>query len=114
MVTVQEYTKMLLEVEGVSSYLLMRGDGRVLSHNVADPDGLSSLLAITGMGIKKIQKDLGFHHFDHLLIRRDSKENLVLLRIGNTLLGVLQKPNSACSELLEGLARIQELASTKK
>ena len=114
MVTVQDYTKMLLQVEGVGGYLLMRSDGRILSHNVSDPDGLSSLMAITGLGIKKIQKSLGFHHFDHLLLKRDNKENLVLLKIGTTLLGVLQKPNSACSELLKGLAHIQDQASVKK
>ena len=114
MVTVQDYTKMLLEIEGIGSYLLMRADGRILSHNVSDPDSLSSLLAITSLGVKNVQNSLGFHHFNHLQLKRENKENLILLKMGSTLLGVLQNPNSAISEILKSLTRIQEQTNEKK
>jgi hypothetical protein len=71
-------------------------------------------MAIGNMGIKTIQKSLGFHHFNHLFIKRDNQENLVLLKIGNILLGILQKPNTAGSELLKSLARIQEEINVNK
>jgi nanoRNase/pAp phosphatase (c-di-AMP/oligoRNAs hydrolase) len=108
MVTVKDYTKMVLKIEEVGSYLLMRTDGQILSHNVPDPDGLSSLLALSNLGIKTLQQSLGFQHFNHLLIKRDNQENLVLLKLGNSLLGILQRPNTACSELLNSLVQIQE------
>lgn len=113
MVTIQDYTKKLLTVEGVGSYLLMKNDGRILSHNVADPDSLSSLMAVSGLGIKKIQESMGFHHFNHLLVKRENKENLLLLRMGSVLLGVIQKPNSAWSELLNSLIELQQKVSVK-
>ncbi len=78
-------------VEGVGSYLLMKNDGRILSHNVADPDSLSSLMAVSGLGIKKIQESMGFQHFNHFLVKQDNKENLLLLKMGSVLLGVIQK-----------------------
>jgi hypothetical protein len=114
MVTVKDYTELLMAVDEVENYLLMRVDGQILAHNVADPDGLSSLLAITNLSIKKIQKSLGFHHFNHLFLKRDNQENLILLKIGSSVLGVIQKPNTACSELLSKLSQIQEQLSTKK
>jgi len=114
MVTVQDYTTLLLQVEEVQNYLLMKPDGKILSHNVSDPDSLSSMLAISNLGIKKIQQSLGFHHFNHMLFKRDNQENLILLKIGSNLLGIQQKANTACSELLSSLTKIQEQLSAKK
>lgn len=114
MPTVKEYTQLLLQVEGLQNYLLMKTDGRILSHNVADPDALSSLLALSNLGVKKIQDSLGLQHFNHLLLKRQNQENLLLLKLGSILLGVQQKPNTACSELLSDLARVQEQVSTQK
>ena len=98
----------------MDSYLLMKLDGKILSHNVADPDGLASFMGITGLGIKKIQEILGFQHFNHLLLKRENKQNLILLKIGGILLGVWQKPTSASSDLLNSLDKIQEQISAKK
>lgn len=105
---------MLLSVEALDSYLLMRLDGRILSHNVADPDALSSFMAISGLAIKNIQGNLGFHHFNHLLLKQENKQNLILLKLGSALLGVWQKSNSASSDLLNSLSKIQEQVSLKK
>lgn len=88
MATLQEFVGELRRVEGVGGYLLVRRDGHLLAHNVEDPEGMASLVAVVGLTAGKVQADLGLQDFRYLVFGGEEGYQFLLFSLGNYFLGI--------------------------
>jgi predicted regulator of Ras-like GTPase activity (Roadblock/LC7/MglB family) len=105
MASAKEFGESIAAIEGIRSYLLVRKDGFLISHNVPNPKELATTVVISGLGAEAVKSSLGGSYFRYLEFVRDNKENLLVFPIEKYFLGIVQEAEAFGPELAEQVIR---------
>ena len=102
MASVKDFAR-LTQINGVANYILVRGDGRIVSQNMEDAESLGLIIAGGGTKCDALAADMGGNRFIHLSIERESGEDLLVFSLGSFYLGILKKAESERQEVIDNV-----------
>jgi predicted regulator of Ras-like GTPase activity (Roadblock/LC7/MglB family) len=89
MATVKDFEK-IGTIEGVSSYVLVRNDGFVVSENYEDAISLTSAIVTSGKYCDSLNDDLDYGRYTYCCIERSSGQNILVFSLGRYYLGIIK------------------------
>lgn len=100
-----KFLERLTKITGIKSYILVRQDGEIMTHNFEDenPETISSILLFTALNCEKIKSGFGFRNLRYLSISKENNENLLIFPLEKYFLGVMQHPNVDSIDLIKEL-----------
>lgn len=108
MAKINELVDLVLKIDGVTNYILVRDDGRTLSHNVENHEALSSIITFNGLNCEVIKPILGLTYFRYLSYTRENNEKLLIFPLGKYFLGISQHAEAYTPDIVEGVEKIVE------
>ncbi len=108
MATKEQFAEQIARVPGVKNYLLARGDGRVLVHNLSGAERLASMMVIGGLCSERIRALSGLNCLRYLVLGRTGQENFLVFPLEKYLLGVVQHPEVPPGEVAQGVSAFIE------
>lgn len=94
------FARRMIQIAGVSQFVLCRHDGNVITHNMQECDDLASVATICGMSAQAIQSIIGFSGFRHLSFSLQGRQNCHIFPIDKYFLGVIQTAESSSGQVL--------------
>lgn len=91
----------LAQINGVAHYILVRGDGQVVSQNMEDAESLGLIIAEGGTKCDALAADMGGNRYIHLSIERESGDDLLVFSLGSYYLGILKHAESQRQEVID-------------
>lgn len=92
----------IVKVRGVDNYILIRDDGRIISHNVKNPEPVSKLVVDTGHYCLDIQEK-GLGKFNHIIMNSRNGERLIVFPMGKFFAGIVSNSKVDGSETIAGV-----------
>jgi hypothetical protein len=102
MASAKDFTR-LAQIDGVAHYILVRGDGQVVSQNMEDAASLGPIIAAGGTKCDALAADMGGKRYIHLSIERESGEDLLVFSLGRYYLGILKHEESPRQEVIDNV-----------
>ncbi len=112
----EKFGKRLLQINGVKRFILVRNDGEILAHNLAEenPETLSSILLFSALNCDKIKSGFGFRNTKYMAVSKENNENLYIFQMEKYYLGVMQHANANMMELIRDVSSfIDSIMMTK-
>ena len=100
MATIEDLVNGIQKVQGLDGYIIVKQDGQVLSHNVANAEPLSALVVMGGLNSNIIKTDVGASLFKYLAIARKTNERLLVFPLGTFWLGLLQRQEAYTPDII--------------
>jgi hypothetical protein len=101
-----DFADLIMEIDGVMNYTLVRNDGRVMTHNFVEPEPISSTVLFNGLSCDALKPVMGLTNFRHLICIRDNNEELMVFPIGKYFLGILQGADAYTDDIVAEVSRI--------
>lgn len=102
MASANDFTR-LAQIKGVTHYILVRGDGQVVSQNMEDAESLGLIIAGGGTKCDALAADMGGNRYIHLSIEQESGEDLLVFSLGRYYLGILKHEESPRQEIIDNV-----------
>jgi len=99
MASAEEFSKGIAAIPGIRSYLLVRKDGLLITHNLVNPEELAAAVVSSGLGAAAVKSSLGGSCFRYLAFARANQEKLLVFPIGNYFIGIVQDAETSAPEL---------------
>lgn len=93
----------LEQINGVASYILVRGDGQIVSQNMDNAASIAPIVAIGGTQCDTLATDMGGNRFIHLCIERESGNDLLVFSLGRYYLGILKHAESERQQTIDNV-----------
>ena len=106
MATIEDLVNGIHRIQGLDGYVIVKQDGQVLSHNVANVEGLSALIVMGGLNGNIVKTEVGASLFTHLVIARKTNERLLVFPVGNFWLGLLQRQDTYTPDIVNKVQSI--------
>jgi len=100
MATIEDIVNGIQKIQGLDGYVIVKQDGQVLSHNVANVEPLSALIVMGGLNGNVVKTDVGASLFKYLVVTRKTNEKLLVFPIGNCWLGLLQRQDAYTPDIV--------------
>ncbi|MEK6201255.1 MAG: hypothetical protein N2A40_02370 [Desulfobulbaceae bacterium] len=93
----------LEQINGVAHYLLVRGDGQVISQNREDAAGLGPIISSCGTQCDALSADMGGNRYIHTCIERESGNDLLVFSLGRYYLGIVKHADGERQEIIDNV-----------
>jgi hypothetical protein len=100
MATIEDLVTGIQRIQGLGGYVIVNQDGQVLSHNVANVEGLSALIVMGALSGNIVKTEVGASLFKHFVVVRKTNERLLVFPIGNLCLGLLQRQDTYTPDIV--------------
>jgi len=102
MASVKNFTR-LTQINGVAHYILVQGDGQIVSQNSEDAASLAPIVAAGGTKCDALAADMDGNRYIHLCIERESGDDLLVFSLGSYYLGILKHAESHRQEVIDNV-----------
>jgi predicted regulator of Ras-like GTPase activity (Roadblock/LC7/MglB family) len=86
----EKFSEQVEEIHGVGKFALVRNDGRIVIHNMPDPDEFASMITLCGRSAISLRKPLGVSHIKQIVCTRPSNQNIIIFQLHKYFLGIQQ------------------------
>ncbi len=93
----------LAQIDGVAHYVLVSGDGQVISQDMEDAASLGPIIAAGGTQCDALAADMGGNRYIHLCIEQESGNDLLVFSLGRYYLGILKHAESQRQEIIDNV-----------
>lgn len=93
----------LEQINGVARYILVRGNGHVVSQNMEDMAGFGPIVSHCGAQCDALGADMNGNRYIHLCIERDSGNDLLVFSLGRYYLGIMKHEESDRQETIDNV-----------
>ncbi len=115
MASLQDFGKRILQISGVSNYILVRNDGKVMVHNLEKADALAPLIVFAGLSCDAVGSVAGLTYLKYLMLARKNNEKLLIFPMDTYFLGIIHNPDAYTQDIVDHITRlIQMVAKPKK
>lgn len=114
MASIQTFTKLISQIEGVKNYIFVRNDSRVIVHNTNNPDTLSSMIAFSGLSCDAVKSILGTTYFKYFILTRKTGEKLLVFPLENYFLGIIQDSQAYTPDVIQKIMRFITAVTRQK
>ena len=108
------FSQHLVQVKGVEGFMVLRNDGRILTHNIEQAEKFASLATLSGISVQGVQKKLGFMPFRHLVFSREHNRSLIVFTLDKFYVGIFAKVGFNLSEIIEDVNKFLLKIKIKK
>ena len=105
MATIQDFTNRLMKIAGVNGYILVRHDGHIITHNVENPESLSSMIVFSGLSCEALKTVAGTTYFSYFMLTRETMEKFFIFPIDNFFLGIFQSADAYSPDLVNKITQ---------
>lgn len=110
----ERFAKRINRIKGVTGFVLTRNDGRIITHNVEQPDNLAALVTLCGFNADAVGKTIGFSQLNYLLVGCQQQEPLLVFPFDRYFLGIRQQCEAEQEELIEEVLHVlQQVVSQR-
>ena len=110
----ERFANRLNKIKDVKHFVLARNDGQLVTHNLTEPDNLSSMTTLCGMYANQIRETLGFSNFEHMVLFRGNEEHVVLFPLDRYFLGIVHHSQADLPALIEKITRFLQSLLLKR
>ncbi|PLX79325.1 MAG: hypothetical protein C0616_11755 [Desulfuromonas sp.] len=110
----ERFANRLNTIKGVKHFVLARNDGQLVTHNLTEPDNLSSMTTLCGIYATHIKETLGFGTFEHMVLFRANEEHVVLFPLDRYFLGIVHHSGADQPALIERITRFLQSLLLKR
>ena len=114
MAKINDLVNQILELEGISNYILVRDDGHTLSQNFKDLDALPSIITFSGLNCEALKPLMGLSHFKYLSYTWGNNDKLLIFPLGKYFLGISHPAETYTPDIVDSIEQIIESISRKK
>ncbi len=114
MAKINELVNLILKIDGVTNYILVRDDGHTLSHNFNNLEALPSIVTFNGLNCEALKPLMGLTYFKYLSYTRKNDEKLLIFPLGKYFLGILQQPEAYTPDIVDKVGIVLDAISRKK
>ncbi len=114
MAKISDLVNLILKIEGVANYILVRDDGHTLSHNFPDIGALPSIITFNGLNSEALKPIMGLSYFKYMSYNRDNNENLLIFPLGKYFIGISQQAEAYTLDIVEEIDKVIQTISQKK
>ncbi|HAO23340.1 MAG: hypothetical protein BWK80_47080 [Desulfobacteraceae bacterium IS3] len=114
MATIQDFGKRILQIPGITQYLLVRNDGKVMAHNVDAPESLASVILFCGLNCDAIGSVAGLTYLKYLMLTRKNNEKLLIFPMDTYFLGIIQNADAYSPEIVDSVIRLVQMVIKPK
>lgn len=93
----------LEQINGVASYILVRGDGHVISHTMEDAASLAPIISSCGAQCDALGADMSGNRYIHLCLERESGNDLLVFSLGRYYLCIVKHEASERQETIDNV-----------
>lgn len=93
----------LEQINGVAHYILVRGDGQVISQNMENAATFAPLISSSGTQCDALATDMGGNRYIHLCIERQSGNDLLVFSLGRYYLGIFKQAESERQQTIDNV-----------
>jgi hypothetical protein len=93
----------LEQVNGLAHYIMVQGDGQVISQNMENAVSFAPLISSGGTQWDALVKDMGGNRYLHLSIERESGNDLLVFSLGRYYLGIFKHAESERQKPIDNL-----------
>lgn len=93
----------LEQIDGVAHYILVRGDGQIVSQNMDDAATYGPIITTGGSQCDALAADMGGNRYIHLCIERESGNDLLVFSLGRYYLGIFKHADSDRQEAIDSV-----------
>ncbi len=113
MAKISDLVDLILKIEGIEHYILVRDDGHTLSHNFPETGTLPSIITFNGLNSEALKPIMGLSYFKYMSYTRDNNENLLIFPLGKYFIGISQQSEAYTLDIVEKIEAAFETISSK-
>ncbi len=93
----------LEQIDGVANYILVRGDGQVISQNMENAASFAPIISSSGIQCDALATDMNGSRYIHLCIERESGNDLLVFSLGRYYLGIFKHAESERQQTIDNV-----------
>jgi predicted regulator of Ras-like GTPase activity (Roadblock/LC7/MglB family) len=90
----ERFAKRISIIKGVDRFALVRNDGRVVTHNMSDPDEFARMVTTCGVSAMTLCKPLGVSQLKQIILDRPNNCNIIIFQLYKYFLGIQKNGNT--------------------
>ncbi len=99
--------KEIMAIEGVTGYVILKADGRVVvSENVSNPETAASCIAFSAMSAMSVKQGLGLSRLLRIAFIAEDAEDVLVLPLKDHLAGILKSPYAPIEEVIANYQKV--------
>lgn len=102
MATAKDFSQ-IGDIDGVSSYILVRDDGYVVNNNLDDAVALSSAIVTSGKYCDSLAEELSGRKYIYCCVERNSGNDVLVFSLGRYYLGIIKHSDYSPEQLAEAI-----------
>ena len=114
MAKINDLVSLVVQIQGVMNYILVREDGHTLSHNFENFEALPSIITFSGLNSEVLKPIMGLTYFKYMSYIRENNEKLLIFPLGKYFLGILQDPEAYTPDIVDTIEKIIESITQKR
>ena len=114
MAKIDDLVNLVLQIEGVINYILVREDGHTLSHDFENIETLPSIITFSGLNSEVLKPIMGLTYFKYLSYTRENNEKLLIFPLGKYFIGILQDAEAYTPDIVDTMEKIIESITQKR
>lgn len=109
-----EFADLILQIPGISNYILVRKDGHIIVHDFKNPESLSTSIIYSGLSCEAIKPMMGLSYFKYLGYTLKNNEKLLVFPLGKYFLGIAHEADAYTPDIVDEVTRIIDSITPKK
>jgi hypothetical protein len=102
----ERFNAQLSEIHGIDQFALVRNDGRIVTHNMFDPDEFASMITLCGRNAISLRKPLGVSHLKQLIYSRPRNQDIIIFQLHKYFLGIQQTSDTDQTIVIHEVSRL--------
>jgi len=91
----------VMEIDGVTGYLIVNGEGEViLAEAIPDPENLANALALALLHANGLKQLVGMTQLRHMVMMSESSGDLLAINLDKYIIGILKVNHATTTEIL--------------
>ncbi len=90
----ERFAKRISSIKGVDRFTLVRNDGRIVTHNMSDPDEFARMVTTCGVSAMTLCKPLGVSQLKQIILDRPNNGNIIIFQLYKYFLGIQKNGNT--------------------
>lgn len=110
MADINDFANLILQINGILNYIIVRKDGHILSHNCKNPKILSPFIIFSGLSCDVVIKPaMGLTYFKYLIYTCNNNEKLLIFPMEKYFIGILHHMDAYTPDIVEEVTELLEL-----
>lgn len=110
----ERFAEQINAIHGVEQFALVRNDGRIVTHNLPEPEAFAKMVTTCGLNALALRKPLGVSHLKQIVFSRPDNRNIIIFQLFKYFLGIQQIGEADQDALIHDVSHLlRQVAQSK-